>query len=802
MNLSITARRTAVYWGNRFFEACCAILIAVGAVLSFDQAFRFHAEVSSIVWDVTVVILLLTLTTRRPWVFFAAAAAAMSLLAWYLLFTDGFDSFLSYWRGLLDWWVELFPKRSAYNTDENIRRVQLIIHVLAAAVIYLLVCVLRRSWAILLWSGIFLVVLSLNGFQENVPAMLCITLGTLPLAARNLYNRDFRRGVRMLSPRWQPVAAGIALCAAAALLAGAILPDDTASWRVPQLARILIDWQDSQDLPGLIDRDEVLGLLEIDMHSLGLQPETGRLGGDISLKNRTVVMRVQADDPGLMRGNVYQEYTGSEWRAGSYRGVTQYSMEGDALGSALLSDLPSGEYLRPMFESLASRQNVQVQIRRRTRRLFTSDKAFGLQGITDDVSQVSCNEAGELYTGSSVAADYRYSYETWRLDAYGPDFLETMRQLTDHAALAGDPQYDAIYAQYTALPDSLPQNVYDMAVVMAGGAHNPYEQMVNMEHYLRTNYRYTLTPGNVPRGRDFVDYFLETGEGYCVYFASAMAVMARTLGIPARFVTGYALRQEGGEWVARESTAHAWVECYFPGVGWLTFDPTGGAGYTNGHEAVITTTSTSGTTGTTTSRGDTTTTSRTTGASSSAHTTTQRSTTATTAPQDTELLRVQIPPWVWYAVLPGAAVLALLLAVLGRIWRFRICFRPDEVRRRLPKPAAQAGWYYTDLLRQLRFLHLEPGAGETMRQFVSRVNDRLAEPPSEKAIEAGRTVPDGLTDALWAVTDIMERCRYGEIEPSKDDIEALSRAHEGLELYLRRWLRAVPYFFRRMLFGW
>ena len=132
-----------------------------------------------------------------------------------------------------------------------------------------------------------------------------------------------------------------------------------------------------------------------------------------------------------------------------------------------------------------------------------------------------------------------------------------------------------------------------------------------------------------------------------------------------RFVTGYALRQEGGEWVARESTAHAWVECYFPGVGWLTFDPTGGAGYTNGHEAVITTTSTSGTTGTTTSRGDTTTTSRTTGASSSAHTTTQRSTTATTAPQDTELLRVQIPPWVWYAVLPGAAVLALCLRCWG-----------------------------------------------------------------------------------------------------------------------------------------
>lgn len=802
MNLSITAKRTAAYWGDRFFEACCAILIAVGAALSFDQAFRFHAEAGIIVWDVTVVILLLTLTTRRPWVFFAAAGAAMSLLAWYLLFTDGFDPFLSYWRGLLEWWVDLFPRRSAYNTDENIRRVQLIIHLLVAAVIYLLVCVLRRSWAILLWSGVFLAILSFNGFRENVPAMLCITVGTLPLAARNLYNRDIRRGVRMLSPRWQPVATGIALCAAAALLAGCILPEDSASWRIPQLARMIIDWQDSRDLPGLIDRGEVLGLLETDMNSLGLQPETGRLGGDISLRNRTVVMRVQADNPGLMRGNVYQEYTGNEWLSGDYPEVTQFSMEGDPLGSALSSGLPSGEFLRPAFERLASQQHVQVQIRRRTRRLFTSDKAFGLQGITDDASEVHCNEAGELYTGSSLAADYQYSYETWRLEAYGPDFLETMRQLTDSAARGPDPQYEAILAQYTALPNSLPQNVYDMARVMAGGARNPYEQMVNMEHYLRTNYRYTLTPGSVPENRDFVDYFLETGEGYCVYFASAMAVMGRTLGIPTRFVTGYALRQEGGEWVARESTAHAWVECYFPGIGWLTFDPTGGAGYTNGHEAVITTSTSSGTTSTTTSDGETTTTTRTTGTSSGTQTTTTRSTTTTTAPQDTESMQVQIPAWVWYAVLPGTAALALLLAVLARIRRFRTRFRLDDVRRRLPEPAAQAGWYYSDLLRQLRFLRLEPGTGETMRQFIGRVTDRLAEPPTEKETKAGRTVPDGLADALWAAADIMERCRYGEIEPSAGDIEALSQAHERLELYLRRRLRAVPYFFRRMLFGW
>ena len=63
-------------------------------------------------------------------------------------------------------------------------------------------------------------------------------------------------------------------------------------------------------------------------------------------------------------------------------------------------------------------------------------------------------------------------------------------------------------------------------------------------------------------------------------------------------------------------------------------------------------------------------------------------------------------------------------------------------------------------------------------------------------------MPDGLADAPWAVTDIMERCRYGEIEPSKRRYRSAQPGNEGLELYLRRWLRAVPYFFRRMLFGW
>jgi hypothetical protein len=71
--------------------------------------------------------------------------------------------------------------------------------------------------------------------------------------------------------------------------------------------------------------------------------------------------------------------------------------------------------------------------------------------------------------------------------------------------------------------------------------------------------------------------FLSTNEGYCTYFASAMTVMLRTQGIPARYVTGFAMpvkQEENGTYIIRENCAHAWCEVYFDGIGWIPFEPT------------------------------------------------------------------------------------------------------------------------------------------------------------------------------------------------------------------------------------
>jgi hypothetical protein len=99
-----------------------------------------------------------------------------------------------------------------------------------------------------------------------------------------------------------------------------------------------------------------------------------------------------------------------------------------------------------------------------------------------------------------------------------------------------------------------------------------------VETYLRSNFKYTLKPPQGPPNQDRLSYFLFNSKaGYCEYFATAMGDMLRTLGIPTRLVNGYGpgtYDAKLGRYVVRESDAHTWVEVYFPGFGWIPFEPT------------------------------------------------------------------------------------------------------------------------------------------------------------------------------------------------------------------------------------
>jgi transglutaminase-like putative cysteine protease len=136
---------------------------------------------------------------------------------------------------------------------------------------------------------------------------------------------------------------------------------------------------------------------------------------------------------------------------------------------------------------------------------------------------------------------------------------------------------DKIKSTYLQLPPALDPRVPELAKEITKNAATPFDKALLIESYLRNRFTYTLNLTGKPGDDPLAHFLFETKAGHCEYFASAMAIMVRTLGIPSREVNGFLpgeYNELGGDYIVRASDAHSWVEVYFPGQDWQVFDPT------------------------------------------------------------------------------------------------------------------------------------------------------------------------------------------------------------------------------------
>ncbi|MCA1669481.1 MAG: transglutaminase-like domain-containing protein, partial [Thermomicrobia bacterium] len=161
----------------------------------------------------------------------------------------------------------------------------------------------------------------------------------------------------------------------------------------------------------------------------------------------------------------------------------------------------------------------------------------------------------------------------------GKDVTESVRvsEATEEMLRSAPAQLPKWTDRYTQLPTGITQRTADLAQSLAKGTTNQYDYAAAVEKYLRDNYLYQEKINLPPSDRDVADYFLfQSKQGYGEYFSTAMLVLLRLNGVPAREVVGYLPggRATDGRLVSLENQAHAWVEVYFPQYGWITFDPT------------------------------------------------------------------------------------------------------------------------------------------------------------------------------------------------------------------------------------
>jgi hypothetical protein len=175
---------------------------------------------------------------------------------------------------------------------------------------------------------------------------------------------------------------------------------------------------------------------------------------------------------------------------------------------------------------------------------------------------------------------WRGAVDLTRAQGYEAEYATISRVSTADAEQLRQADMSAVppdqMARYTQLPADLPARVGDLARQIAGDAPTAYDQARALERFLR-QYEYSLAVDLPPRQADPVDFFLfEMQRGYCDYYASAMAVMARSLGLPARLTTGYLAQPPDSQGVQTiyANQAHSWTEIYLGEYGWIAFEPT------------------------------------------------------------------------------------------------------------------------------------------------------------------------------------------------------------------------------------
>ena len=334
------------------------------------------------------------------------------------------------------------------------------------------------------------------------------------------------------------------------------------------------------------------------------------------LSDKTIVLRIESPSNFKLRSQTYDYYDGKNWSissdlivddteilsgnsflsVNSYEAMLNYYFLNnlESLDPSALSVQESLEYyerslsLYNLIEMKITYENI------RTKAIFSPSDTNTIE-FTEDTSLSIDKLTGIVSSSKTLEKGFTYTLKFIVLKGKGAKFVELLRK-ADKSSLSDELNLRFDFQPYLQIPETVPQRVKDLAVAVTSTFDNEYDKLRAIEKYLSSNYDYSLEVDRTPSNRDFVDYFLfDQTTGYCTYYASSMVIMARSIGIPARYVRGYVMPKktpieeifdalddlidmdkfidDNIYWIS-EKQSHAWPEIYIDGYGWLAFEPT------------------------------------------------------------------------------------------------------------------------------------------------------------------------------------------------------------------------------------
>ncbi len=284
-----------------------------------------------------------------------------------------------------------------------------------------------------------------------------------------------------------------------------------------------------------------------------------------------VVMRVWSSHPQKLRGRIFTQFDGRAWKApGTFleqlRPAAGLGGDDPAI-EEWLEEIPGTSYvlLGPGNDSGSGSGMIRTKI---------VQTSFNPGLLVSPAGQVAVRAEA-----SSISADAHKTLTTPLSDLVQVYGILNRRSGDLVQPGAAPPE---LLAGTKRLPERLDPRLAQLAQRLSGEANSDEERIRHTVQFVQNQCSYSLEVGRFSSQDPVAEFLFEKKRGYCEYFASAAAVLLRQQGIACRYVTGFVVQEwnrQGGHFVVREADAHAWVEAYVPGRGWIEADPTPEAEY-------------------------------------------------------------------------------------------------------------------------------------------------------------------------------------------------------------------------------
>ena len=794
-----------------FIEVLCNLLscwlITVGTSIIFDSYFEVRIGVSTIVWQTLIAVAAAVLLTKRWWVPLVSLLALISISLITAYFLTDIRELFKLIIGFFKWWFSACPSDSQFYSDKAFYAAHTIINICVGIFYYSLLRITKRAWVVAAFALGVVIFSSAQGYSDyDLLAIPFLVAGIFPFVASEKFQTvnfsKFKNLFGALDKKWLFIIVSTTVIVAICITSVGVITAINGSIRTRECTDIV---SDIQSFTGIYTREQKRR--NVSLFDLGLVENSTYVGGDLPYLNAGTLATTNLTSPSLVKITAFDTFDGLKWKNSfkkSYRINGPWEkQEQKYLSTRLIED----DYFLYNIKKVAKVQNVEITLGRGSHVIPTVGQVYNFEEITDNKNQVLFDTCGRLLSYYGQEAGFKYSFDTVIYDTKDPTLGKKIRTLIAHFGNANDPLFDKdgeFYKAYTSEVKTESGEIEKIIYELGFDIENYYDKAYKICEYFsaENGFVYTNNPPLFEKGENIVDKLLETKRGHCVYYATAMLAMTRSAGIPSRLAVGYRTVTSSKTQLQKidRSAPYAWVECYIPHIGWVSFDPSPAkgspGGYFQGLQSI--------------------------GGSEPDIKNEIEYQAPGTALEWTE--GPNIPLLILASILVSIIICAFINSLFSNKY-YSLC----EVRKRYPNTIIQASFYYKDILRQFYWLGFKFKKGETINELSKRtcdeINQRYARKISkgideveELCFDSVKTNTFGGEETLIArealekvfaqrheeafeivskAITVIESIRYGNETPTDEQIQTVFDAHEALENVLKDKENKIFYYLKR-----